>query len=249
MRFAGGSDKGKTRTSNQDEFAVLNDREGNFLAIVCDGVGGGNHGEIASHMTVSCMKQKFEDNEGFKDLEDAQAWLFTSIKQTNQTVYMRGITESEYAGMGTTLVAFLKTKHGSLMANVGDSRGYALGVDDVFRAVTVDHSYVAKLVQTGQISIQEAMVHPQRHVITNAIGIWDDITIDFYPIGKDVKSILLCSDGLHDYVSERLIAAIMREQTFSPEEKVKRLIDAANLAGGYDNVTAVAAEGLEADHE
>ena len=242
MKYAGGTDKGKTRSSNQGEFTLLKDREGNFLAVVCDGVGGGNHGEIASHMTVSCMEKKFLDNEGFQDAEDAQAWLFTSIKQTNQTVYMRGITEEEYAGMGTTLVALLKTRFTTLIANVGDSRAYGLKKDGTFRPISVDHSYVAKLVQSGQITIQEAMVHPQRHVITNAIGIWDDITIDFYRVDPDITAVLLCSDGLHDYVSERLIASIVRDPGFTPEEKVRRLIDAANLAGGYDNVTAIVAE-------
>jgi protein phosphatase len=107
------------------------------------------------------------------------------------------------------------------------------------RAITSDHTYVANLVQLGQISIQEALHHPQRHVITNAIGIWKAIEVDIFDVEESVQSVLLCSDGLHGYVDERLINNVLKDQRLHIHTKTQRLVQAANDAGGYDNVTVI----------
>ena len=239
MRYSGLTDQGKTRESNQDTYNVCENDRGDLLAIVCDGVGGASHGEVASSLAIKHMLSKFEDNEDFLDLEDAKAWLYTSIVSTNDLVYKKAQKTSEYKGMGTTLVALLKCKYGTLVANVGDSRAYALYKNRSMRAITSDHTYVANLVQLGQISIQEALHHPQRHVITNAIGIWKAIEVDIFDVEESVQSVLLCSDGLHGYVDERLINNVLKDQRLHIHTKTQRLVQAANDAGGYDNVTVI----------
>ncbi len=250
MKFTGLSDQGKTRTSNQDSFINIVDESGNLLALVCDGVGGGNHGEIASNMTTKAMTDYFLENEGFKDIEDAQAWLFTSINKANLLVNQRGNEVEEYKGMGTTLVCLLVTKFGMLVANIGDSRAYALYNDRSFRTITVDHTYVAELVQSGQISLEEALQHPKRHVITNAIGLWPKVEVDFFRLDPEVKSVMLCSDGLYDFVSENDMIAIIKDQRLNIKTKASRLIDKANEAGGFDNITVIIVEPEEGnDHE
>lgn len=233
------SDQGLTREANQDSYIVCENKQGDLLAVVCDGVGGANHGEVASSLAVKHMVSRFEENEDFIDFEDAKAWLYTSIVSTNDLVYKKAQKIKEYHGMGTTLVTLLVCKHGVLVGNVGDSRAYGIDDQKNMRAITSDHTYVANLVQLGQISIQEAMHHPQRHVITNAIGIWKAIEVDIFPIEKNMKSLLLCSDGLHGYVDERQILNIVKNQRLSIHTKTQRLIQAANDAGGFDNVTVV----------
>lgn len=210
-----------------------------FLGIVCDGVGGASHGEVASSLAVRWMNERFTDTSPFLDLADAKAWLYTSIADTSRQVYEKAQNEPEYLGMGTTLVAVLVTQFGTLVANVGDSRAYGLDRHGVFRSITMDHTYVAKLVQTGQISLQEAMNHPQRHVITNAIGIWRRIDVDIFSVDEDIQMILLCSDGLHGYVREKMISAVLLQENLTLQEKAMRLIQAANETGGLDNITAV----------
>ena len=239
MRYSGLTDQGKSRESNQDCYTVCENTRGDLLAIVCDGVGGASLGEVASSLAVKHMVSKFEENDDFIDLEDAKAWLYTSIVSTNDLVYKKAQKTNEYKGMGTTLVALLMCKHGTIVANVGDSRAYALYENKSMRAITMDHTFVANLVQLGQISIQEALHHPQRHVITNAIGIWSAIEIDIFEIEKSVQSVLLCSDGLHGYVDERLINNVLKDQRLNIHTKVQRLVQSANDAGGYDNVTVV----------
>ena len=239
MIYAGLTDQGKSRESNQDNYTVCENKHGDLLAIVCDGVGGASHGEVASALAIKHMLSKFEENEDFIDLEDAKAWLYTSIVSTNDLVYKKAQKTSEYKGMGTTLVALLKSRFGTIVANVGDSRAYALYNNRSLRAITSDHTYVASLVQMGQISIQEALNHPQRHVITNAIGIWQFIEVDLFTIEASVQSVLLCSDGLHGYVDERLINNVLKDQRLNVHTKAQRLVQAANDVGGYDNVTVI----------
>lgn len=251
MKSFGLTDQGKTRMSNQDAWTIQEDGKGNFLALVCDGVGGGNHGETASRLSVEHMIKRFSENEGFRDPEDAQAWLYSSIRQTNDLVFRLGREQPEYQGMGTTLVAFLRTKFGSLIANVGDSRAYGLFSDGTFQAITTDHSYVARLVQSGQISEEQAQHHPQRHVITNAVGIWDNLKVDFFPVDEQkTEKILLCTDGLHDYVGEEAIAQAVQDDSAPLEEQARRLIRSADEVGGFDNVTVILIQLKEADgHE
>ena len=241
MKYFGKSDKGKTRDSNQDSYAVVENISGDFLGVVCDGIGGSRHGEVASSLAVEEITTRFNECKGFIDLEDAKAWLFTSVNAVNEAVYKKSLKNEEYRGMGTTFVACLICEFGTLVANVGDSRAYALYDEMTFRTITKDHTFVANLVQSGEISIQESLNHPQRHVITNAVGIWDKITVDVDEVENNTKTIVLCSDGLHGYVSEDKITNVIKEDR-TLEEKANILLQMANDEGGLDNITVVLVE-------
>ncbi|MCR1978423.1 serine/threonine-protein phosphatase, partial [[Clostridium] innocuum] len=130
---------------------------------------------------------------------------------------------------------------------VGDSRTYGLYADD-FLALTEDHSYIADMLKRGELSEEEAAVHPNRNMLTNALGIWDSVRIDINKIKNDYKALLICSDGLHGYVSEAIIREIL-ESKRSVEDKVRMLIDKALLAGGYDNVSVIIVEQAGDLHE
>lgn len=112
---------------------------------------------------------------------------------------------------------------------------------DDFLALTEDHSYIADMLKRGELSEEEAAIHPNRNMLTNALGIWDSVRIDINKIKNDYKALLICSDGLHGYVSETIIREIL-ESTRSVEDKVRLLIDKALLAGGYDNVSVIIVE-------
>ena len=149
--------------------------------------------------------------------------------------------------MGTTLVGILKCETTTYIFNVGDSRTYGLYADD-FLALTEDHSYIADMLKRGELSEEEAAVHPNRNMLTNALGIWDTVRIDINKIKNDYKALLICSDGLHGYVSEAIIRDIL-ESKRSVEDKVRMLIDKALLAGGYDNVSVIIVEQAGDLHE
>jgi len=242
MRYYGQSDIGKSRESNQDAFIVLAKSRMDFLAVVCDGVGGANHGEVASVTATKVMQDSYEESSPFLDLEDARAWLFTSVVAANDTVFKKAQKNAEYKGMGTTLVACLVCEFGVLIANVGDSRAYSLSESRTFKTITKDHTFVANLIQSGEISVQESLLHPQRHVITNAVGIWKKIDVDIYEVDKDITTIVLCSDGLHGYVNEDKVATVIRNEKMLPKTKTERLIQFADDEGGLDNVTVVIIE-------
>ena len=238
MRAYADSDKGLARESNQDSF-LLEAKDDLLLAVVCDGVGGGNHGEEASQITVNTLKEKFDDLDDFLDMVDMESWLYTNIRKANVLVYKKGSNNDEYQGMGTTLVGLLHSSFGNMVVNIGDSRAYTLDKEGNFSLLTKDHSYVQMLIDQGQISQEEAKHHEKKHMITNAIGIGEKVEPDFYELSGDVKSVLLCSDGLHDYVEEKEIVKIIKKNNLSLANKVKRLIDLANSKGGYDNITVI----------
>ena len=242
MRYYGLSDTGKSRGSNQDAFVMLSKSQKDFLAVVCDGVGGANHGEVASATAIRVMKENYEESSPFLDLEDARAWLFTSVVAANDTVFKKAQKNTEYKGMGTTLVACLVCEFGVLVANVGDSRAYTLNEAKTFKMLTKDHTFVANLIQSGEISVQESLIHPQRHVITNAVGIWKKIEVDIYEVTKEITTIVLCSDGLHGYVGEDKVATVVKNEKMLVKTKVERLIQFADAVGGLDNVTVVIVE-------
>ena len=235
------TDIGRSRKNNQDSFVLVTNGNDDVLGVVCDGVGGAAHGEVASQTAVQWMKQQFEQAGSFLDLEDAKAWLYTSVVDTNDVVYKMAAANTTLSGMGTTLVAVLITKFGTIIANAGDSRAYGMDENGIFRVITTDHTYVGNLVSTGQISLQEAMNHPKRNVIVNAVGLWKKIEVDLFTVNDNTEKILLCSDGLHGYVNEEDIRAVLMTDS-TTARKTDVLVDKANEAGGYDNVTVLLIE-------
>lgn len=247
LNYSGKTHVGLRRKDNQDSY-LIEEKDGILFAVVCDGIGGGNAGDVASKMAVHHLRDCFFKMQEYDSDSKVKHWLETTIQEANDLIFMQSTRKKEQKGMGTTLVGILQYKQATYIFNVGDSRTYGLYEKD-FLCLTEDHSYVASLLKRGEVSIEEAMHHPNRNVLTNALGIWDSVKVDINKIKDDYKVLLICSDGLHGYVSETLIQRVLSNQQYTPEEKVDALIQHSLDAGGYDNVSVIVIEKAGAVHE
>jgi len=237
MKFYGATDQGKVRQKNQDAF-LLKEKWNWVFSAVCDGIGGGKAGEVASTMTIDSLNAQIDQVSEFTNLAEVKSWVKTAVLEANRTVLMASIHEDAYAGMGTTLVLVVNGPLGTVCVNVGDSRIY--GMNDHLVQLSTDHSYVNDLVRLGKITDEQAKVHPFRNMLTNAIGITNSLSMDLFDV-EAYKQILLSSDGLHGYVEESKIEEVLKSN-ISIDKKVDSLIQLANDVGGYDNVTLILLE-------
>ena len=231
------TDIGVKRHSNQDEYAILNLNDGSVLAVVCDGMGGANAGNVASHIACQVITSFFERS--FRlglNPEGVMALLQSAILSANIEVFNMASKNVELSGMGTTVVAAFVSKDFTVVSHVGDSRAYIIG-DDVTQ-LTRDHSVVQSLIESGKLTPEEAIVHPRRNVITRALGIEPDILVDSdeYDL-KESDFLLLCSDGLSNFVSTDEMSQIFNKT--KTEQIADELVKHANKNGGGDNITAV----------
>ena len=224
---------------NEDTYLVEHLGENVLLAAVCDGMGGANAGEVASSMAADTFRQVFTARFK-KNLSDDKLCenLVQSAKEANKAVFEASVKDKSLIGMGTTIVAACCDDSHAVVANIGDSRCY-LVTEDGLKRVTSDHSLVAEMIKRGEISPLEAQRHPSRNLITRAIGVDPSVQCDTFitPV-KAGEFILLCSDGLHDQVSEPEIYYEIYE-TGKPEEACTNLVKLANARGGSDNTTIV----------
>ncbi len=235
MNSFGATDKGLRRKENQDRFKIA-EKEGSVFAVVCDGIGGNKAGDVAASLTCEVIQNYYKNN---YDGQDIISWLSHAVEIVNRAVFEKSQEEEKYSGMGTTLVSSLITDDKTYVINVGDSRCYILDKNDRLVQVTNDHTVLNELVQNKGIDYQIASKFVGKNVISRAIGIIEDIEADIYQLnGEDYKMILLCSDGLHGYVEEEVIRSVLLQES-TLEEKCQKLVDLANDAGGYDNVTVV----------
>lgn len=239
MRCYGLSDIGLLREVNQDSFFYAFNENKDFIALVCDGIGGGKAGDVASNIAVETFKKLFKEKPVITEEKDIRNWILKSVMAANDAIYEDSITSRKKQGMGTTLVGVLISEGFTHVFHLGDSRLYALYSD--FVCLTEDHNLATDLMKTGELSENDAFAHPQGRALTNALGIWDKYKVDINKVEDGYRSILLCSDGLHGFVDEKIIVGIL-ESSCEIEEKVQQLIDSANQAGGYDNVTAILIE-------
>ncbi len=245
MNIAGASDRGYLRANNQDSYTIQRTSDA-VLAVVCDGIGGARAGDVASSVACRMMDEQFITKQTFNNLDDVRQWLKSAIAQVNQHIVALSRNIEDYQGMGTTMVAALITPFGIVCANVGDSRIYA--VSDRLVLLSDDHTLVNELVKLGKISIEDAQRHPNRNMLTNAIGIGFQIDIDVFDIEESYDYLLLCSDGLHGYVDMGdVVTEILGNKDV--ESKVKELILLANQSGGYDNTTVILCELRGEGHE
>ena len=226
------SDVGRVREINQDSASAAP-----HLFVVADGMGGHRGGEVASAVAVEVMGRDVVDVTTIDGLID-------SVRHANAEVIERASADPDLAGMGTTLcaVGLLDTdwKGGTRLGlvNVGDSRIYRFA-DDQLEQLSDDHSLVASLVREGHLTAEEAATHPQRNIVTRALGIADDVEIDYWELpARRGEQFLLCSDGLVDEVNDNQIAAAFRRLA-DPGEVVDELVRLANEAGARDNVTVL----------
>lgn len=232
------SDVGKERLSNQDNIGCLRFTDNqNFLLLVADGMGGHQAGEIASQVAVQNVQQQFTDLPSYNGFAQA---LHASFKSANKAVYQLAQGNSELAGMGTTLVALVVINGLAYYANVGDSRLYWLR-DGVCTQLSHDHTWVAYMVATGLLTPEQAEDHPDRHLLTRALGTKPEVDIDISERPLSIKlgdCFLLCSDGLYDLVSDTEISQILINNT--AQVACQQLVALANNRGGHDNISAIA---------
>lgn len=242
MRYYGVTDKGLVRKSNQDNYIITTNKSGDVFAIVCDGIGGGRAGDVASKMAIEYFSEIFSTNEGFSDIEEAKTWVRYHISKCNERVYIKSSTTNVYKGMGTTLTAVLISKVGKLIINIGDSRVYGVDSYGNFVQLTQDHTLVSDMLRHGEITEQEAINHPKKNVLTNALGVWSNVRVDIEHYPYHLCDILLCSDGLFGYVKHEVIENVMLTDELTTTLKARKLLNVALKAGGYDNITIIIIE-------
>ncbi len=243
MRSFGLTDIGRSRVMNQDSFRIDDISDTVMLCTVCDGMGGANGGNEASELAVNTFNSMLLDvfkRHGLENLTKQQIrrLFLTASAAANTEVFNKSHSDPSLEGMGTTLVSTLITPDKIYALNVGDSRLYGV-VDGEMRQLTKDHSYVQYLVDEGVIKPEEAASHPNKNVITRAIGTSDFVQADYFEFGtSDYSSLMLCSDGLSNYVSSAdMLCTVLSDE--SAESRVHKLIDSANEGGGGDNITVV----------
>lgn len=230
---------GLVRETNQDSFTIHENKNGDFLAVVCDGIGGGNAGDVASQLAISYILEHFMIAKSLRDDMEVKRWILRVVQEANDAILEKSRTNKDYDGMGTTCVGVLMTSVGTYIFNSGDSRIYAL-YDDLV-ALTEDHSYLNELLAKKEVSEEEAYSHPSRNMLTNALGIWKNVIVDVNKIKDGFSNLLLCSDGLHGFVSLDEVRNVLLEKE-SAKEKVETLIQMSLDAGGLDNVTVIVIE-------
>ncbi len=231
---AAASDKGRKRPSNQDAFAYSVE-QGYY--ILCDGMGGAAAGEVASATAVGEIKRRLGKRDHNLSLPEAAE---AAIIAANCAVFERSQQEHKLRGMGTTLVGLVVDEHHAWVLNIGDSRCYLLRGGHL-QQVSRDHSLVDEEVRRGRMSPDEAKHSPFRNVITRALGTHSSVDVDIFEVETEPGDLfLLCSDGLTREIDDRLIESILRLD-LPLDVLCRRLIKAANEAGGHDNITCLLA--------
>ncbi|MBO4339057.1 MAG: Stp1/IreP family PP2C-type Ser/Thr phosphatase [Clostridia bacterium] len=239
MKIVAKTDTGKVRASNQDAYAAGELPNGVAWAVVCDGMGGAAGGNVASTTAVKIISEqissKYRENMSSRSIKNM---LFSAIIAANVSVYEISCSNEELRGMGTTVVACILAGNEAYIAHAGDSRAYILHENDLTQ-LTRDHSMVQDLVEIGKITQDEAKHHPRKNIITRAVGVDQNIDIDFCVEElKDEDTLLICTDGLTNYVDIDEIREITAENSFYGY--AESLVRRANENGGGDNITVVA---------
>jgi protein phosphatase len=227
--YARASDTGRKRRRNEDSYVVQPP-----LFAVADGMGGAQAGEVASRLAAGALEEA--------DAQDISApeRLASVIQEANRRVFERAASDPATSGMGTTMTVALVGEDGVTIGHVGDSRAYVVR-EGRLDQLTEDHSLVNELLKSGKLSREEAEVHPQRSVITRAVGTDPDVDVDTFVVDANEGDIfLLCSDGLTDMVGDDDILETVERHRDDLDRVTKALVSAANRGGGEDNITVIA---------
>lgn len=229
------TDIGRTRLVNQDYVFSCMEPIGNLpnLFIVADGMGGHQAGDFASSYSV----KKFLESVSLSLQKNPHKIFDDAIRYANRGLLEKSKENPELKGMGTTLVALTILGDKAYVANVGDSRLYCM--EDVLTQITVDHSLVQEMIRLGELTRESARMHPDKNIITRAVGAGKDIRADYFEITLTKKSVLLmCSDGLSNMVDDAQLAVLLRSAK-TPEKIAKKLVETANRNGGKDNIAVI----------
>lgn len=231
-------DVGRKREVNQDYIFVSNEPLGNLpnLLIVADGMGGHRAGDFASRYAVETLKEDLANS-----TEDGpEAMIRKAIQSANQKLIEAARQDARLEGMGTTLVVATVIEHTLYFANVGDSRLYLL--HDTIKQLSKDHSFVQEMVRLGGIDAEEAKHHPDKNIITRAVGAREKVEVDFFEYRlKKGDMILMCTDGLSNMIEDEEMLVIVKSSR-DIVEAVERLVEKANDNGGNDNIGVILAE-------
>lgn len=239
MKIVAKTDKGLVRENNQDAYAVGELPGEVAWAVVCDGMGGAAGGNIASALAVKVISDKITSsyNEKMRD-SSIKNLLDSAITAANIEVYDMAYSRPDLTGMGTTVVAVVVRDNIAHIAHAGDSRAYIVN-DDGVEQITVDHSLVQNLVDRGEITKEEAEHHPNKNVITRALGVDKRIDVDFSEVEMhENETLVLCTDGLSNCVNNAEMAEDIKDGQYYAF--ADRLVKRANKNGGNDNITVVA---------
>jgi protein phosphatase len=238
------TDQGQVRSNNEDSGGIFYNTSGQLLAMVADGMGGHQAGEVASSLAVAFAEEAWRHTQALHTPTEVEAWLEETIQAMNQSIYEHSLENEAYEGMGTTVVVSICTEDFITIAHIGDSRAYLFS--EHFKQLTTDHSLVNELVRTGQISKGDAEQHPRKNVLLRVVGTEASVEVDIETIGwSRCQSILLCSDGLTNKITDEELKQLFQKYD-QPKEMAEKLIDLANERGGEDNITiAIVAHSCE----
>jgi PPM family protein phosphatase len=235
------TDIGKIRETNQDQAFVYTNKNRNTIGIVCDGMGGHKAGAFASLLTSKVILDEFIEAKKFANIDEAKKWLHDTIMLANKKVRKKSESDENFEGMGTTACVALVVKKKIIVANVGDSRCYVLH-NDKLKLITEDQTYVNILLKKGKITSEQAINHPDRHVLMYAVGTMEKPQIDINVVNNNNVLVMLCSDGIYNVVSEKYIKTIL-DSSLPIDQKAISIINDGNQNGGYDNMSIVLLEG------
>lgn len=244
MEIAGLTNKGRERVRNEDNLFIRQDKDLAMVA-VADGMGGHLAGNVASSLAVAAA-EKFWNNlkhESITQVHEIPSLMVDMVAHANDTILEESNRNPEKRGMGTTLTTGLLYNNYLVISHIGDSRAY-LVEDNSIHLLTKDHSLVEELIKTGEVKPEDALNHPQRHVLTRALGTMPDPNIDITEMEVHPGSMLfLCTDGLTNLVSDQeILNHTLHEE--DPNILAEQLINLANSRGGYDNITVIVVTGI-----
>ncbi|MGI6056885.1 MAG: Stp1/IreP family PP2C-type Ser/Thr phosphatase [Bilifractor sp.] len=239
MKVFSATDIGQKRHMNQDFIFTSEEPVGNLpnLFVVADGMGGHNAGDFASRYGVSVLVESVRRDKNFNPVKVMR----NAIEAANREVFSQSRNDPSMAGMGTTMVVCTVVGGYAYIANVGDSRLYLAGSESMTQ-ITQDHSLIAEMVRLGELTPEEGRNHPDKNIITRAVGTNEEVKIDFFDVKLETgDQILMCSDGLSNMVEDPRIFEILKGED-TKEDKAQVLVDEANANGGRDNIAVIVVE-------
>lgn len=242
------TDRGQVRPLNEDAGGVFHNQSGQLLAVIADGMGGHQAGDVASSMAVTMLKEEWLTVTNKLPPNEAEQWMKETLKTINKEMFSYSQELIECEGMGTTIVIVIMTNEFITIAHIGDSRCYIFNRKK-FSQVTEDHSLVNELIRSGEITKKDAQHHPRKNVVLKALGTQENVQPDCRTLTIDMNErILLCTDGLSDKVEDEEIEAFMSD-SHSIDEIASQMVDLANNRGGEDNISLVLIDNIESTEE
>ncbi|NBJ68452.1 MULTISPECIES: Stp1/IreP family PP2C-type Ser/Thr phosphatase [Clostridia] len=232
------TDRGQVRSHNEDSGGVFYNLGGQVLAIIADGMGGHQAGDVASQMATRLLQEKWEQTEQVSSPDVAETWVQAAVLEANTAIFQYAHEHEACYGMGTTIVIAIILDETLTIAHIGDSRAYMI-TDETMKQITEDHSFVNALIQSGQISKEEATYHPRKNVVLKALGTEETVSCDVRTLSLEQNDLLLlCTDGLTDKMSDEEIYTMVCSDS-DLYQAGKKMVQLANERGGEDNISLV----------